>query len=169
MKAYLSKMRGGSVCPPRPSHGHIFCTFLGTFLATGAVASIAWLSNTQLIMAPFGATCALAFGVPDSPLAQPRNIVGGHVLSTLVGLVFLHTMGVSGLSMALAVAVAIAAMLLTSTLHPPAGADPLVVMTIGASWGFLVTPVAAGSLLLVVCALTFNNLVTERAYPKYWL
>jgi CBS-domain-containing membrane protein len=71
--------------------------------------------------------------------------------------------------MAGAVAVAIGVMQLTRTVHPPAGADPLVVITTVASWKFLLMPVFAGSILLVVCALVFNNFQKERSYPKYWL
>ncbi len=120
-------------------------------------------------MASFGATCVLAFGVPDSPLAQPRNIIGGHFLSTLLGLIFLHLFGSTWWGMALAVATAIGCMQFTKTVHPPAGADPLIVMTTGASWKFLVTPALAGAIILVICAIVFNNLAEDRSYPKYWL
>ena len=169
MKAYLDKMRGGAICPPRSNHRYILCSLIGGFLGIAIVSYSSLITQSPLIMAPFGATCVLAFGAPDSPFAQPRNIIGGHLLSTLIGLVFLYSFGTAWWSMAGAVAVAIGVMQLTRTVHPPAGADPLVVITTVASWKFLLMPVFAGSILLVVCALVFNNFQKERSYPKYWL
>jgi CBS-domain-containing membrane protein len=165
---YFAKMKGDINCPPRPPLRHIIWSWLGGCLGIGAVAYLSLSVNTPLLMAPFGATCVLAFGVSDSPLAQPRNIVGGHLLSTLIGLICLQIFGQSWWAMAIAVASAIAGMQLTRTVHPPAGADPLVVILIGASWNFLLTPVLLGSIILVICALIFNNLIKERTYPKYW-
>jgi CBS-domain-containing membrane protein len=71
--------------------------------------------------------------------------------------------------MALAVSTTIGLMQLTHTLHPPAGATPLVILMTSASWKFFFTPVLTGSLLLVLCAVVFNNLAHDRSYPKYWL
>ncbi|MBB3113830.1 CBS-domain-containing membrane protein [Paenibacillus phyllosphaerae] len=119
-------------------------------------------------MAPFGASCVLAFGLWESPLAQPRSIIGGHLLSTLAGLAVYHTLGGGTFSMALGVGLAILAMMLTRTTHPPAGADPLVVMMAGSGWSFLVTPVLAGSVLIVIAALIVNNLDPKRQYPSFW-
>jgi CBS-domain-containing membrane protein len=125
--------------------------------------------GTPLLLAPFGATCVLIFALPDSPLAQPRAVIGGHLLSSLVGLVALHVFGGGLLAPALAVGAAIALMQLTRTVHAPAGGDPLVVLLGGAPWSFLLAPVLAGSLLLVGCALLANNLTPGRRYPRCWL
>jgi len=169
MKKYLSRMRATSACPPRPHHRHIFWSWLGGFLGIATTGYLSSVTHSPLLVASFGATCVLAFGVPDSPLAQPRNIIGGHFLSTWLGLSFLHLFGSTWWGMALAVATAIGCMQFTKTVHPPAGADPLIVMMTGASWKFLVTPVLAGSIILVICAVVFNNLAEDRSYPKYWL
>ncbi|MDD9271688.1 HPP family protein [Paenibacillus sp. GCM10023248] len=118
-------------------------------------------------MAPFGASCVIAFALPHSPLAQPRSLIGGHVLSTLVGLLALAAFGVHAWSLALAVGAAITLMQLTRTLHPPAGADPLLVMLSGASWGFLLTPVLLGAALLVLVALLYHR-ATGTRYPNAW-
>jgi len=166
---YFAKMQSGTVCPPRPSYRHILLSWMGGFLGIAITGYLSLAAHTPLLMAPFGATCVLAFGVPDSPLAQPRNVIGGHLLSTFIGLVCLHLFGHQWWAMAIAVATAIAGMQLTRTVHPPAGADPLVVMLTGATWNFLLTPVLFGSLVLAICAVLFNNLVAERTYPKYWL
>lgn len=169
MMDYLVKMRGGAASPSRPHYRHVAWSWVGGLLGIAITGYIAQVSQSPLLMPPFGATCVLAFGVPDSPFAQPRNIIGGHVLSALVGLLFLYFCGPVWWAMALAVATAIAVMQLTRTVHPPAGADPLVIMIGLASWKFLITPVLLGSIILVCCGLIFNNLGVGRSYPKYWL
>jgi CBS-domain-containing membrane protein len=70
-----------------------------------------------MLIAPFGATCILAFGVPDSPLAQPRNIIGGHLIAGIVGLCCLYWVGDSIFSMSLGVGISFAIMQLTKTVH----------------------------------------------------
>ncbi|CAG7646207.1 HPP family protein [Paenibacillus allorhizosphaerae] len=140
----------------------------GGFLAIYVCMAAGDAAGLSLLMAPFGASCVIAFALPDSPLAQPRSIIGGHALSTAIGLLLLHTAGLSVWSAALSVALAIVCMQLTRTLHPPAGADPLVVMLGGAGWSFLWTPALLGSVLVVASAFVFHRLC-RRAYPQRWL
>ncbi|WP_171634478.1 HPP family protein [Paenibacillus plantarum] len=140
---------------------------IGGFLAILLCSLLGDLSRTSLLMAPFGASCVIAFALPQSPLAQPRSLIGGHVLSTLVGLVALTAFGVHAWSLALAVGAAITLMQLTRTLHPPAGADPLLVMLTGASWSFLLTPVLLGAALIVLVALGYHR-ATRTSYPTTW-
>ena len=120
-------------------------------------------------MAPFGASCVLAFGLPDSPLAQPRSIVGGHLITALVGFLVLHTLGDAWWAAALAVGLALAAMQQTRTVHAPAGANPLVVLAAQPGPEFLITPVLLGSLVIVGVAWALNNARQRGSYPKYWL
>jgi CBS-domain-containing membrane protein len=142
-------------------------TLIGATIAI-LLLSIAYpLTGLNILLAPFGATCVLLFALPDSPLAQPKNIVFGHLITAFVGLLFFHTFGFTPLSVALSVGVAIAAMRLTSTTHPPAGANPIVVMIGGASWYFLEF-VAVGSVLLVICGVLFHK-INGKMYPKYWI
>lgn len=166
---YISRMRGGLGKPPRPSLRHVGWSLLGGALAIGIIAGLAAATGQPWLMAPFGASCVLAFGLPDSPLAQPRSIVGGHVLAALVGLVCVSLFGPVWWAMGLSVGLAIAVMQLTGTTHAPAGANPLLAMNGALGWHGLLTPVLAGSLALVACAVLFNNLARERAYPRYWL
>ncbi|WP_281889697.1 HPP family protein [Paenibacillus sp. YYML68] len=145
---------------------------LGAFAAIYAACELGALLGALLVMAPLGASCVLAFALPDSPLAQPRSIVGGHLLSTVIGLVLLHTAGSHTWSAALGVGLAIVLMQRTRTLHPPAGADPLVVLLGGsssASWSFLVTPALLGSALIVAVAWAYHRLGSKRPYPQRWL
>ncbi len=170
-KNYWFKIRGSrrSVPLDRPHHRHIFWSWFGSFLGIAATAYLSVKTNSPLLMAPFGATSVLIFGVPDSPLAQPRNVIGGNFVAALVSLTILHLFGSEPWAMGMAVATAIGMMQFTGTLHPPSGAVALVVMMTKASWQFLLTPALEGSIILVLCAVVFNNLAHERTYPKYWL
>lgn len=157
-------------CPiDRPDHRHILWSWFGSFLAITITSYLTVKTNYPLLMAPFGATTVLIFGVPDSPLAQPRNVIGGNFLGALLSLIILKFLGSSPWTMGLAVSSAIALMQLTRTLHPPSGAIALVVMMTKPEWRFLITPAFEGSVILVLCAVVFNNLASERTYPKHWL
>ncbi|TXY25254.1 HPP family protein [Vibrio mimicus] len=124
---------------------------VGAFLAIGLLTFLdSTLTNVALLMAPFGATAVLVFGVPDSPLAQPKNVIFGHLITAFVGIFFTQFIGVSPHTLALATGIAVSAMLLTKTTHPPAGANPLLIMLAGQSWTFLVTPVLLGAVLIVL-------------------
>ena len=158
-----------SKAPPAPSWRFTLVSLLGASLAIALVGWLSTVSGAAWLMAPFGASCVLAFGLPDSPLAQPRSMVGGHVITTLVGLLVLHICGSAWWSGALAVGVALAAMQQTRTVHAPAGANPLVVMAVQPGWGFLLTPVLAGSLVIVAVAWGVNNARARGSYPRYWL
>lgn len=158
-----------SRAPAAPQLSHIAGSMLGALLAIGATGWLSHASGAAWLMAPFGASCVLAFGLPDSPLAQPRSIIGGHLLSTLVGFLVLYTLGDGWLAAALAVSLALGAMQLTRTVHAPAGANPLVVLAAQPGLQFLLTPVLLGSLVIVLVALAVNNLRSRASYPKYWL
>ena len=144
-------------------------SWFGSFLAIFITSYLTVKTNSPLLMAPFGATSVVIFSFPDSPLAQPRNVIGGNLIGALVSLIFLHFLGSSPVTMAMAVATSIALMQLTGTVHPASGGIALVVMMTKPNWLFLLTPTLEGSIILVLCAVIFNNLAQERIYPKYWL
>ncbi|MDB6002465.1 MAG: hypothetical protein JWP52_4164 [Rhizobacter sp.] len=129
----------------------------------GADASAAWL------IAPMGASAVLLFGVPASPLAQPWSITGGNVVSALIGVSCAKLISAPIPAAAAAVALAIAAMFALRCLHPPSGAVALTAVLGGpgvhaAGYGFVATPVALNTLLLLAAALIYNKLVGRR-YP----
>jgi HPP family/Protein of unknown function (DUF3892) len=130
-----------------------------------ALASARAELSANLLIAPFGASCVLVFAIPQSPLAQPRNVIGGHLISTAAGLSVFGLSGQTPLAFALGVGLAIAAMLLTGTVHPPAGADPIVVILAGASWSFLFVPVLVGTVCIVLLGVGFHRWVTRESYP----
>lgn len=137
-------------------------------MAIGLLAFGSAAGPIALLMAPFGASCVLLFCAPDNPLSQPRAVVGGHLLSTATGLAVMALLGPGPLSIALATGLAIAVMMATRTVHAPAGADPALVMLTGQSWGFLLTPVLPGTLLLVLAAVLWHRLTRRASYPSYW-
>ena len=138
---------------------------LGGFVVIFALAQLTSSLHSLLLIAPFGASCVLVFALPQSPLAQPRNVIGGHLISTTVGLTVLSLFGGEPVAIGLAVGAAIAAMQLTGTLHPPAGADPIVVILAKAAWPFLFSPVLAGAVFIVIAGVVFHRTISRRAYP----
>jgi CBS-domain-containing membrane protein len=141
---------------------------VGGFLAIAMLALLAQTTNAPLILGSFGASCVIVFGLPDAPFAQPRNVIFGHLFSSFIGLLFLSLFGAQWWSMALAVGTAIAVMMLTRTVHPPAGSNPVIVMLAQPGWGFLLTPTLLGAVGIVLVALVYNNYPKGRQYPKYW-
>lgn len=137
---------------------------LGASLAIGTLAELSAHSSLPLIIAPFGASCALVFGAPASPLAQPRNVIGGHLISAALGLVAATLVASPAAAMAVGVGLAIAGMLLTGTLHPPAGANPIVVVLTAATWPFLIAPVLLGALAIVAIGTLYHRLLTGQPY-----
>lgn len=142
---------------------------LGAMLCITALSSLgSAVQSSVWLMAPFGATMVILFGLPESPLAQPRNIIVGHLLTTAIGLSIAALAGVSPWSMGVAVGLAVSLMLLTNTTHPPAGANPLVVMLAGEHWDFLIMPVSAGAVLIVAFGVLYHRLISKQQYPKRW-
>jgi CBS domain-containing membrane protein len=157
-----------------------FWTFLGAFVGIGLIGLLNRHhlppTDAPLLIGSFGASSVLIYGVINSPLAQPRNLVGGHVLSALIGVSVFRLLGQEPwLAAALAVALAIVGMQITKTLHPPGGATALIAI-IGSpqlkalGYWYVLVPVLSGVLVLLAVALVFNNLTPTRRYPanKYW-
>ncbi|WP_392340377.1 HPP family protein [Moritella marina] len=136
--------------------------FTAGVFATLTIGILAYLDSTTnstlWLMAPFGATVVLVFGVPKSPLAQPRNVIVGHLLTALIGVLFVEYLSIAPWSLALATGLAVTIMLLTNTTHPPAGANPMIIMLSGQSWAFLFNPVLIGACVIVGLGLVLNKL-----------
>ncbi len=176
---YFRKMAGAGASPPRVGWREIGWSWLGSFLGIGLVAGLnyGWLEGRDLLLliAPFGASAVLVYGALKSPLAQPRNLVGGHLLAALIGVTAFKLLGGHlWLAAALAVAFTIALMHATKTLHPPGGATALVAVIGGPKiyslgYFFVLMPVGAGVAVLLLVALIVNNLPATRRYPEFWL
>jgi len=165
----LNKIRGaGAVIPARPALKNILLAGLGGFIAIAALALLDRNLAYTLILGSFGASCVLVFGFPAAPFSQPRNVVAGHFLSSLVGLLCLHFLGGEWWSLAHAVGLAISLMMLTRTVHPPAGSNPVIVFLAAPTWEFLIFPTLIGALVIVLVSLVYNNVSHKDNYPQYW-
>lgn len=123
------------------------------------------LDSWQILMAPFGATAVLLYSAPQSPFSKPLNTIGGHVLTAVIGLIFVHYVGVYPWSLALATGVAVAAMMQCNLVHPPAGANPMLIMMAQPAWSFVIDPVLLGAVAMVLGAELIKR-VTDLARAK---
>ncbi len=152
-----------------------FWSFIGSFIGIGLIAlfhsKVIHSNDAIFLIGSFGASSVLVYGAIQSPLAQPRNLVGGHLISAFIGVAVHKVMpDIVWLSAPLAVSLSIIFMQITKTLHPPGGATALLAV-IGSekikALGFMyvLSPVLTGVLILLIVALIFNNVTRNRKYP----
>lgn len=156
------------------SFARYLAAWLAVALALGTATLILLRTDHGWLLASLGGSCVILFGMPESDMAQPRSLVGGHVIATLAGLVFLRLGylpfgGGAEAWMIAAVATALVLMMATRTIHSPAGANAIVVFHEEADWSFLVSPLLIGLGVLFVTALLTNNGALARRYPQRWL
>ena len=156
-------------CQPKFSLQHMLLSWLGAFICIALLAYLTASTPYPFIAAPMGATAVLVFGVPDSPLAQPRNIIGGNLIAAIICVVCVALWGTAPWVMAIAVATTIKVTQLTRTVHPPAGAVALLGVLGGASWPYILTPVLVGSVVMVICTVLFSHAAPGRSYPRHWI
>ena len=154
-----------------------FWYFLGAFFGIGLIAFVQSLQISEIenifLIGSFGASSVLIYGAVNSPLAQPRNLIGGHVLSALVGVtVFKLLPEMLWLNASVAVASSIVLMQITKTMHPPGGATALIavlpsekIQELG--YWYALSPVLSGAMILLIVALIFNNIPKGRKYPHH--
>lgn len=153
-----------------------FWSFIGSFIGIGIIAYLQSLkfetSDLVFLIGSFGASSVLVYGVIQSPMAQPRNLIGGHLISAFIGVtVYKLCPEIIWIAAPLAVSLSIVGMQMTKTLHPPGGATALIavngsdtVKNLG--YEYVLFPVLVGVLILFVVALFFNNLTARRHYPN---
>jgi len=175
---YFEKMKGTTKSPPQVSLMEMVWSWIGSFSGIAAVAFFNYLffndMDLKMLIGSFGASAVLIFGAIRSPLAQPRNLIGGHLLSALVAVTAYKLLpGHLCLASALAVSTAIFVMHATKTLHPPGGATALIAV-VGSqqihSLGYFYTimPVGVGVVIMLMVALVINNISHHRRYPEFW-
>lgn len=150
-------------------------TFIGSFVGIGLIGLLnskyLVASDNLFLIGSFGASSVLVYGLINSPLAQPRNLIGGHVICAIIGVTIFKLFSAElWLACALAVSLSIVAMQITKTLHPPGGATALIAVTGGEKirqlgYLYVLSPVLSGVLILFFVALIFNNL-RHRKYPS---
>jgi CBS-domain-containing membrane protein len=154
-----------------------FWAFIGSFIGIGIIAYLQSQtlpkSDVIYLIGSFGASSVLIYGVIQSPLAQPRNLIGGHLVSAVIGVTVQKLVpDILWITAPLAVSLSIVLMQITKTLHPPGGATALIAVT-GSNelknlgYGYVFSPVLVGTLILLLVALLFNNITSNRQYPVY--
>ncbi|MBM4312346.1 MAG: HPP family protein [Deltaproteobacteria bacterium] len=176
---YLSKMKGGGKSPPGVGLLEMLWALIGSVVGIGICGRLSAdyfePRDLTLIIGSLGASAILVYGAVRSPFSQPRSLIGGHIVSGLVGVACYQFFGGTlWLASGLAVAFAMIAMMATKTLHPPGGATALIYVIGGPklhALGFLYAfvPAGLGAFILVVVAVLINNLSQNRRYPEYWL
>ncbi len=154
-----------------------FWAFLGSFVGIGIIAYLQSQtlpdSDVVYLIGSFGASSVLVYGVIQSPLAQPRNLIGGHLVSAFIGVTVQQCVpDIIWLTAPLAVSLSIVFMQITKTLHPPGGATALIAVTGSETiknlgYWYVLCPVLTGALILFLIALFFNNLTAKRHYPNH--
>ena len=182
MKSFLERMRTTGKPSPRIGLAHMGWSFLGAFVGIFAIERIGfWLELSEFdhlfLIGSFGASAVLIYGVPMAEFSQPRNVIGGHVISAIIGISLYQIFGSESIWVCpLAVSLAIFAQQFTWTIHPPGGATALIAVIGGDpihQLGFFypLFPVFAGSSIMVVVAVIIHSFSRDhtRNYPTYWL
>ena len=140
------------------------------FSAAIVISILAYLtletSSGIWLMFSFGATVFLVFVLYDLDTAQPKNIFFGHLVSIIVGIIFNETIGLSFYSLGLSVGIAVALMIYFKIMHPPAASNPIVALSMDLSYDFILFPVIAGSIVLIILSILINRIILKRNYPK---
>ena len=160
---------------PRIRPAQVVAAWLGAFGGIAALVLLVELFPRMqlLVIGSFGASAVLLFAAPRAPFSQPRNLVGGHLISAVAGIAcYRYLPDLLFVPEAAAVATAIALMMLTRTIHPPGGATALIAVigpeaVRGLGWAY-VFPVLVGALLLMLVAIVSNNLLERGSYPDRW-
>ena len=119
------------------------------------------------LLASFGSSMVLLYGYPESPFAQPKNVFFGHLVTSIVGLLFLHFVPLPiFLNIPLAVGFGVGFMILLNITHPPAGGNPIIVIIGGVSYNYLLSPVISGSVIIIIFAIIVNRLILKKSYPS---
>ena len=191
VSAYCARWRGvkGKKSPPLPPWPDVCHGLIASFCGILVVSVFhydyfaASEKDFAMLIGSFGATAVLIYASPAAPLAQPRNVLGGHLISGLIGVsVRMAVIEAGGapewVGAALAVCLSIAAMMASGTLHPPGGATALIAITGDAvikRLGFLyaLIPALSGAALMLLVALLLNNVhwhprLSTPRYPQYW-
>ncbi len=120
------------------------------------------------LMFSFGATVFIVFVLYNLETAQPKNIFFGHLVSLLVGIIFNETIGFSFYSLGLSVGVAVTLMVYFKIMHPPAASNPLVVLFTDVSVDYILFPVIAGTIAIILMSVFINKIILKRNYPTKW-
>jgi len=133
----------------------------------GVLTVLTYKSALGLFLAgSFGSSMVLLFGFPESPFAQPRNVFFGHLVTTLVGVIFVNLIPLPiFINIAIAVGAGIFFMILFNVVHPPAGGNPVMVIIGSVSYDYLFFPIISGCFIIILLAIIINKFILKKNYP----
>ena len=118
------------------------------------------------LITSFGSSMVLLYGYPESPFSQPKNIFFGHLLASVVGILFLYFLPLPiYLLIPFSVGLTATLMILLNVVHPPAGANPIIVIMGSVSLDYLINPIITGSLIILGFGIILNRLILKKKYP----
>lgn len=141
---------------------------LGAVVAVSALAYAAKQGSGLMLLGSFGASALLLFVLPEAPLSQPRNVVWGHLSASAIAIVCLALFGAQWWAMGLATGLAVGFMMITHTVHPPAGSNAIIVFLAKPGWALLIGSTLAGTVALVAIAVIYHRTTRRHRYPLYW-
>ena len=127
------------------------------------------------LAASFGSSVVVVFGYPENEFSQPKNVLLGHLLCALVGIIFVTLFNITQdrsiffIAIGLAVGISVMLMMAFKITHPPAGGNTIVVMLTQDSFQFLVFPIMAGAITIIIGGIIYNRLLLKRKYPQTWI
>ena len=133
----------------------------------GVLTVLTYKSALGLFLAgSFGSSMVLLFGFPESPFAQPKNVFFGHLLTALVGVIFVNYISLPiYINISLAVGAGVFFMILLNVVHPPAGGNPIIVIIGNASYEYLINPIIFGCMIILLLAILINKFLLKKNYP----
>ena len=145
-----------------------FYALIFTIITIGLLSFLTYKTNLGIfLLASFGSTMVLLFDYPDSPFAKPKNIFFGHVLTSFIGIIFYKFISLPiFIIIPASVALGVALMIIFNVTHPPAGGNPIIMISSSASFDFLLTPVISGVILVIIFGYILNRFVVKNDYPN---
>tara|TARA_B100001113_G_C20949821_1_gene552611 strand:+ start:45 stop:506 length:462 start_codon:yes stop_codon:yes gene_type:complete len=145
-------------------------TLAGLFsiITIGALTLLTYKTDFGIfLLASFGSSMVLLYGYPESPFAQPKNVFFGHLLTAVVGIIFLHFIPLPlYIIIPLAVGFGVGLMILFNVTHPPAGGNPIIVIVGSVSFDYILSPVITGSIIILIFGIVINRFILKKSYPK---
>ena len=121
------------------------------------------------LITSFGSSMVLIYGYPESPFSQPKNVFFSHLLTSVVGILFLYLLPLPNfILIPIAVGIGVGLMILLKIPHPPAGANPIIIIMGSVSLDYIISPIILGSIIILIFAIILNRYILRKNYPSEW-
>lgn len=147
---------------------HVVLAMIGAVVAVSALSYLAANIPGLVLLGSFGASALLIFALPEAPLSQPRSVVLGHLSASLIALGCLALFGPHWWAIGVATGLAVGFMMVTRTVHPPAGSNAIIVFLAKPGWALLVFSTLGGALTLIAIAIVYHRTTRRHQYPVSW-